>query len=97
MPEPITVDEVLAFAKVVPGDEQLELVPGFIAAARQQWERDTDTIVPDPVDPLPKQAILILAAHYYVNRDLATVGTIVQPTPSGYLDMVRVFRVESLA
>lgn len=97
MAEPITVDELLAFARVVPGDEQLELIPGFIAAARQQWERDTDTIVVDPVNPLPKQAILTLAAHYYVNRDLVTTGTITQTTPSGYVEMVRVFRVESLA
>lgn len=97
MAELITVDDVLAFAKIVPGDEQLDLVPGFIAAARQQWERDTDTIVLDPADPLAKQAILILAAHYYTQRDLAMVGATVQTTPSGYAEMVRVSRVEWLA
>jgi len=96
---PISTDEFLAFAKIVPGDEQLELIPNMIAAAREKWERDTDTIGQglDDTNAGPRQAVLTLAAHFYTQRDLATVGTIVQTTPLGYDEMVRVFRVESLA
>jgi uncharacterized phiE125 gp8 family phage protein len=40
--EPITVEELLALARIVPGDEETPLCPGYISAARQQVERDTD-------------------------------------------------------
>jgi uncharacterized phiE125 gp8 family phage protein len=42
VPEPITVDELQAIARIVAGDEELALCPGYIQAAREQVERDTD-------------------------------------------------------
>lgn len=98
MAEPVTVDEVLALARIVPGDEELALVPGIISAAREQVEKDTDLVLLDAtVPPLLKHWVGVLAAHFLLNRDIVAVGTIAQVLPQGYADAINRFRVESLA
>jgi uncharacterized phiE125 gp8 family phage protein len=39
--EPLTVDELLTYARILTGDEEPTLLAGVIAAARQQVEQDT--------------------------------------------------------
>lgn len=100
MAEPVTVEEVLALGRVTPGDEELALVPGFISAARQQVEKDTDLVLLDAavVEPLLKHWVGILAVHYMsAARDLVAVGTVAPLVPLGYQEAMDRFRVESLA
>ena len=98
--EPLTVDEVVALARLAPGNVETDLIPGYISAAREQVERDTGVTLLDAttVPPLLKWACGLLACHYLLTgRDLAIVGTIVQSVPMGYEDAIRVYRQESLA
>lgn len=58
--EPITVDELIAIARVVAGDEEMSLMPNYISAAREFIEKTTGRslversyalVVPLPVLP----------------------------------------------
>jgi hypothetical protein len=42
--EPLTPTQLEALARIVPGDEEATLWPGYISAARQQAEHDTERI-----------------------------------------------------
>jgi uncharacterized phage protein (predicted DNA packaging) len=76
--EPVTLEELRHQTRVDADDEDA-LLTSLISSARRAIENRTDrtivgetpTMAPEDM-PVVRQAILMLAAHWYVNRDLGT-------------------------
>jgi uncharacterized phage protein (predicted DNA packaging) len=77
-------------------DEEDELLKGYVEAALAHVEQHCDRtlVVPEPgVEPTPDQmaltpdvwqAVLLLVAHWYANREAVVIGTITSALPLGF-------------
>lgn len=76
------------------------LINGKIAAAQNHIERLLGFAIEEtyggtnqqPIPPALKQAVQILAAHWYENREGTLVGVTAQELPFGVWDIVREYR-----
>ncbi|PRA89067.1 hypothetical protein CQ054_02760 [Ochrobactrum sp. MYb29] len=78
------------------GTDDDELIAHYIAAA-EEWAADfTGQPIPDPAPASLKQAVLMLASHWYENREATTVGVTAGLLPLGVINILRNHRLQSL-
>lgn len=95
----MTID--LATAKLqarVTHDHEDALITGYIAAAQAWVERYIGTTLDEAGDP-PEldQAMLLLVAHWFQNREAAVVGTISGDLAMAVKELAGPFRTPTLA
>lgn len=75
----------------------------LLAAATAHFEQqvgyvlDDEDELPDGVPADIEQAVLMIAAHWYENREATLVGVVAQELPIGVADVIRNRRVYSYA
>lgn len=96
----VSVEDMKAHLNVT-GDEDDALIASITAAAEtyidgfldrklEDYEAD-DEDVPAPI----RQAIMMVAAHLFENREHVLVGVSAQPLPLGALDLIGAYRAWS--
>lgn len=80
--EPVTLEEAKLHLRINPGDNSEDgLVGDIITAAREYCENYTGRVfVGDEAEEVPKmvkQAMLLLIAHWYNNREAVTVSNMI--------------------
>lgn len=72
------------------GDD--ELIEHYLDVA-QEWIVDfIGKPFPEPAPATLKQAVMLLAAHYYENREGSLIGISANDLPFGVLDLIRPHR-----
>lgn len=90
----VTLDEMKAHVNVTQATDDL-LLQHQIDAAQDHIEGTLGYSIADKYDPAPpalKQAVLMLAAHWYANREATLVGIVGQTVPFGVRDITDRFR-----
>ncbi|MBJ6131528.1 phage gp6-like head-tail connector protein [Ochrobactrum sp. Q0168] len=78
------------------GNDDDELITHYLDAA-EEWITDfTGQPIPDPVPASLKQAILMIAGHWYENREATIVGIAAATLPLGVMNILRNHRDYSL-
>lgn len=81
-----TADDALMTAKIAAAQDHIERLLGY----------KIEEVYPGaPDDPVPaslSQAVLMLAAHWYENREAVIVGVTAMPMPLGVREIVREYR-----
>ena len=79
--EPVTLEEAKLHLRINPGDESEDaLILDIIAAAREYCENYTGKSFSDGNEEPPKtvkQAMLLLIAHWYTNREAVVAANVV--------------------
>ncbi|QMV26844.1 phage gp6-like head-tail connector protein [Brucella sp. BO3] len=78
------------------GTDDDELINHYIDAAAEFIFDFTGNAVPDPAPAQIKQAILMICAHWYENREASTVGISAATLPLGVIAILRNHRDYSL-
>lgn len=80
-----TADDALLAAKLAAAQDHIERMLGYTIADRYGGEDQ------DPIPPSVDQAVLMLAAHWYEQRETAIEGSL-SDLPFGVSDIVRNLR-----
>lgn len=93
----VTVEEMKAHLNIVDADDDV-LIGWKIAAASAHVERATGIVFDDDYEDASevpedlKEAIRMLAAHLYENREASLVGVTASTIPFGFDDFIRPHR-----
>lgn len=98
MVEVVTLGDMKAHLSLTAdfGDADDMLITNKIAAATAHVELATGVIF-DEINDVPedlREAVRLLAAHLYENREATIFGVSVAPIPLGFDDLIRPHRVE---
>lgn len=77
-------DDDLLTAKIVAAETYID---GFLDRKFADYEADDE-----PIPEIIKQAVMMVAAHLYENRENVLVGVTAQPLPLGALDLIGSYR-----
>ncbi|QTN98188.1 head-tail connector protein [Brucella sp. 458] len=78
------------------GNDDDELITHYLEAAEEWIAAFTGQTIPDPAPASLKQAILMIAGHWYENREATTVGIAAATLPLGVMNILRNHRDYSL-
>ena len=90
----VSLDEIKAQLNITGGDDDT-LLKHQIDAAQARIERTLGYAIADKFTVVPadlKQAVLMLAAHWYENREATLVGVSGQTVPLGVRDITDSYR-----
>ncbi|SFZ82420.1 uncharacterized phage protein (possible DNA packaging)/phage conserved hypothetical protein, phiE125 gp8 family [Devosia enhydra] len=94
----MAVDLTLAKAHMnITGSGDDTIITHYIAAADAQVTSQLGTGVDDIPEAIFDQAVLMLAAHWYENREAVVVGLSAAFLPMGVAEIIREYRAYSFA